>query len=533
MKGRVRKSFVYLAMFILVLVGYSTFYNTINFGDKPNVDDWSCCSTVKFVNSWLKDGAYNVHFLMLERPASIEYTNLQDRYPYISYPPGTVVPPYLLAKVLHKDQIQIDFVRQFLIFKYFIDTFLVCLIFFGILTYFLRIRHVKWAALISVVLSISWMCLPINFLHLRNVYFSDSAVITVVLLFIWMEIYEALFRNKSMPVQSLYFILKFFIILAGVWVDYYFLFVVFVAWLIKIAPAFKLREKKISSIVLESLVYVLPVLVGLALFVLQISTVTGFMSKTENIIGFRTFSSYSEHWNLTVVAKRFVRNYSLIGVLLLVVSLVWITKFMLSKSKIRKVNLPIIKISLLILIPPVLHVLIFQQHSAQHEVSILKFALPFICTLFIFLWYFLRRYKNTMIIYPAIITGIIGTATLTNIFYFNNYYQRPQPFNQDLPSSIREHWKYEDVYFSFTDSIVHNPPISLSISNKSIYKIDDISDIKGLFPNLDPKAQILFVIRKDNIGKSNEIIEKEDSIIANSTMLFESENYKIFDNKKR
>jgi len=469
-----------------------------------------------------------LNFFMLERPESIEFPTIFDRSPYISYPPGTIVPPYLMAKVLHKDQIQIDFVRQFLVIKSFLDTFLVCLVFFGILTYCLRIRHIKWAALISVVLSLSWMCLPINLWALRNVYFSDEAVVTTVLLFIWMEIYETFFRSKTLPVKSLYFILKFLIVLAGTLIDYYFLLVVFVAWLIKIVPLFKLRDKKISSILIESLIYVLPVLIGLLLFFIQISTVPDFLLKMRTVVEFRTYSEYSEHGNWAVIAKRVLRNFGLIGILIVIAFFVLAIKTILSKRKINKDYLSFIKISLLMWIPPIVHILIFQQHSAQHEVSMVKFALPFILALFTVLWYVFRRYKNPTILYSGIIMGLIGTVTLINISYFNNFYEATRPGDYELEYLMREHWKYEDVYFSFTDSIKQNPPVRLSISNKMIHKVDDISDIKRLFPNLDKGARILFVVRKDDSGKNDALIEKENYIIANSTLLFENKDYGIY-----
>jgi hypothetical protein len=534
MKVGVRKPFVYFVMFVFVLAGYNTFYNTAYYGDKPveGDADWMLGSTVKFVNNWLEDGACNLHFFMLECPKSIEYSSLYERGPYISYPPGAIIPPYLLAKALHKDQIQIDFVRQFLAIKYFLDTFLICLVFWGILTCYLKIKRIKWAAFISVVLSIFWMCLPINLVSLRNIYFSDECVITVILLFIWMEIYETYFRSKSMPVKSLYFILKFFIALAGVLTDYYFLFVIFIAWLIKIAPLFKLREKKVNSILVESLVYILPVLSGLSLFFMQISTVPDFLSKTKNVIEYRTYSEYSEHWNATIICRRFLRNYGLTGVLVVICFFVLVIKFVLSKSKINKNYLPFIKILLLIWIPPILHILIFQQHSAQHEISMVKFALPFILALSVILWYAFKRYKNTAFFYPLLVVSFIGTLILIDLSYFNNYYEKLQVGNYELEYLIRDNSKYEDVYFSLTDSIVDNPPVKLSISKKKIHKIGDVADIVRLFPNLDDKARILFVIRKDNSGKSEKIVERENNIIANSSLSFGNDNYNIYFYKK-
>ncbi|GAF69045.1 unnamed protein product, partial [marine sediment metagenome] len=61
---------------------------------------WLTAATVKFVDNWLEDGVWAVQFHMLERPASIEFRSLIDRYYYVSYPPGTILPVYLLKLAL-------------------------------------------------------------------------------------------------------------------------------------------------------------------------------------------------------------------------------------------------------------------------------------------------------------------------------------------------------------------------------------------------------------------------------------------------
>ncbi|GHT53325.1 hypothetical protein FACS189446_0440 [Bacteroidia bacterium] len=535
-KQGTRNLFVYLAMFILVLSAYKIFYNKAFLGDEIRGRlVWLSSSTVKFVNYWLEENPSDFNFLMLEYPKSIEFNGFNDREPYISYPSGTIFPPYLMAKMLHKNEIDLGFVKHFLAIKYFLDTFLVCLIFFGLLTYCLKIRHIKWAALTSVVLSISWMCLPINLYYERNVFFSDQCIITVVLFYILLEIYDEYFRSKALPIKSLYYILKFCVSLFGAFTDYYFLFVIFIAWLIKIVPLFKVKKGKIKSILSESGIYVLPVLIGLSLFIIQILSVLNWWTILRGRYEERTHSEYStEHENPAIVFHHFVSNYSSVGLLLCVILFIaCLFLFVKSIKNKQPVNLRLFKILLLIFIPPILHVIVFTNHSAVHELSMEKFALPFILIIFLSVWYIFKRipYTKFPIFYPLVIicfAGLLGYINLSR--YAGGFYNLSINENYrsyEMEHLIKDHIRYDDVYFSFTDSIVANPPMSLSISDKAVHKIEHSSDIAKLFPNLDKNARILLVVRKNNTNKSPEIIARE-KIHINSLPLFESKNYAVY-----
>src|ERR1700728_2065343 len=50
-----------------------------------------------WLQNWVHDGALSIHFTMPYRPLSIESFDLRHRDElYRSYPPGVLVPPYLL-----------------------------------------------------------------------------------------------------------------------------------------------------------------------------------------------------------------------------------------------------------------------------------------------------------------------------------------------------------------------------------------------------------------------------------------------------
>ena len=76
---------------IVTLVGVSVLFcfviprYTNNMG---GTHSWLSGSTIKFVNYWLDEGAINLNFTNYESPASIEFNELEDRTPYLSYPSG-------------------------------------------------------------------------------------------------------------------------------------------------------------------------------------------------------------------------------------------------------------------------------------------------------------------------------------------------------------------------------------------------------------------------------------------------------------
>ncbi|HAY46128.1 MAG TPA: hypothetical protein DCY55_07560, partial [Gammaproteobacteria bacterium] len=62
--------------------------------------EWLTGSTVKFAKNWYREGPVNLKFLMLEEPSSVEFPMLEDRGVYQSYAPGSVLPVYLIAKII-------------------------------------------------------------------------------------------------------------------------------------------------------------------------------------------------------------------------------------------------------------------------------------------------------------------------------------------------------------------------------------------------------------------------------------------------
>jgi hypothetical protein len=539
-----------IALIVMISCGYSLFYNKAFSGyDIQGKYIWLSASTVNFVNNWLKEGPVNLRFIMYEFPASIEFTGYAQRSAYISYPPGAMLPVYILAKVLNKAEIQVSFVKYFLILKFLLDTILVGLIFYSIFMIVLVEKRRNWALFASLVFALGWMLLPINLYYLRNVYFSDHCVITVVLFFTLLEICGEHFSKKSLFFRCLYACFMFFIALYGVLTDYYFLFVLFIAWLAKIIPMFK-NKTSVRSIFASSLPYVLPVFSGLFLFWTQISTVPHYQEIILGRMQHRMFDGPDFTGNkLVSIMCFFIRDYSFIGVVVLVLLFVLFLFLLKKNNKLLFVKYrSLIRIFLIICIPPVLQVIALKQHSVVHEFSMLKFGLPVVFAVLISTLLVMEltkclhsnivinienngHIKNAgipLFYIVSIVTLIVLVASLNQNTYYFKLRIDEEISSYDREYLIKNNYNFNDVYFSFTESVEANPPYYLAISKKAIYKINASSEISERFPNLDGKARVLLLVNKNNGNKSELLLETENRLISHSPLVFFSENFSVY-----
>jgi hypothetical protein len=140
--------------------------------------------------------------------------------------------------------------------------------------------------------------------------------------------------------------------------------------------------------------------------------------------------------------------------------------------------------------------------------------------------------KDQKITVPALYSCIIAVSILLSVFLGANRTfiasRIDAPVSYERENLIHANYNFNDVYFSFTESINANPPQFLAISKKRIYKIKDISDIYWKFPNLNQNARILLIINKDNSLKPVHILEIESETIEGAELLFSSEHYAVY-----
>jgi hypothetical protein len=286
------------------------------------------------------------------------------------------------------------------------------------------------------------------------------------------------------------------------------------------------------------------VLLGAGLFFMQIMQIPNSSNSILNTMRFRTSGDYGGGISKIHVIITQFKNFYSFGLFLMGLLAVCIFALIAkNKSFLKKYN-PLLNIMTIIYIPPVFQVLVLQNHSAIHEFSMLKFALPvmFLTVILTVIMLELEKMSDANIIfhienyndlrnvkvplfYPFIILFsvlFISTLNVNKIYFFQLRLSVGGQVSYEREYLIRQHYDFHDVYFSFTESIEANPPMSLAISKKLIYKIDSFPEIFEKFPNLKPEARLLLMVRKGTI-------ENEQDILNTGRLLFSSQNFNVYE----
>jgi len=512
---------------IISVIILAFFCGTMHYLNEPSYN-WLSASTIKFTNNWLSDGIVADKYTMSEQPLSIEAQTLQERHPYISYPNGTVLLTYGIARLFGYSQIDMHFVKITGIVFYLSDALLIGILIFLFLTYILKLKSESDNITLSIFLACLWIILPNNVYFLKNVFFADQLVLFFIYLFLPLELLKNYVPLTKPKYRIIINGLLFLTIFAGMLVEYYFWIQVFVVCLIHLIDSLIKKEKPI--IILKKLsVYIIPALSAIGYFVLQVTQINHWQHVLESKFMERTGQSdvISENYILKI-GYRVYQTYQAIGLLLFSVALIAIIYLIVRKKRFEDV----LKFSSILILPVIIQILVFMNHSAIHEFSMLKLGLPFLLGI-ILIAYSITLYKKKSMKFFTSLSIITITGYLFYIqwnipaFYYSRlngdkvlYMTGYEPIIEDLN-------QYDNVFFSFTDSIPQNPPLSIAQTKKMVYKINKKEDIKTKFPNLDSNANLLLLVNK-NAEKSTQISREEQSVTENAELVTETDRFAVY-----
>lgn len=469
-----KKSWAKLVLVISLIFAYTLwlrlpFYNTLS--DWHN--QWLTGSTIKFTTNWYREGMVNLKFAMLETPLSIETPSIQLRNPYPSYPPGTIVPIYILSKVFNYSP-DVKLVQIYNYFNHWIISVLLCYLAWNLLSHL----STKLRFFLSLLAPLTYLLMPGPLYWHQTVYFSDQAVILPFILALVLEF--KLDKTKKCKYFWLQYIVHFIGLMTD-WFYYVFIGVLFIKRIIN-----KQSIKQIFSLVLIGIIclsiffYQLHVLDILPALKQKLLIRTG-ISGEENELVKKFFSK----WWLGHVAKQF----GYIGPWFLLISYYlfiplflfgMIKKIMSDKSK------ELANYIFLISIPCLLQVYLLMNHSVVHDFSVLKFTVVLALIPFILLPQFLRFMTwDLKKVFPKylFIPSTKFYRYLFIIFFLNLIYIHPRWHKMYVQPTtnfhveakyIREQATYNDIYFSPNFLIQENPPQKMSFSMKRVYKADTL-----------------------------------------------------------
>lgn len=513
-----------ICIFLLFIITSLLFQYTVGIREpwmgKINEENnqWLTGSTLKFSTNWYVENPLNLKFTMLENPKSIEFSTLSSRVLYTSYPPGTVIPIYILSKIVgHKPTLTL--IMKYNLFNQFLIAFLLSLIvFFTFLQLKLDIRSAFIFSIIPILLELT---LPGPLYWHQNVFFSDQAIILPFVSFIFLEIIRTNYAKNKRALTTLS-IIQAIIMFYGILTDWLFVFIALTVYIKRIFSKEMFREINIREFLTKSIIYWFPGIISITLFIIQIYSLNYINSTIEKGL-FRTGISPEGSSEITnfigQMQIKFFNDYgSLITyiffislIICLIISILITIKYLKDRKiedNIKKI-LKILYTTGLLAIPCFLQILIFKNHSFVHPFSVLKFSVPIAIIPFVFtpliLYLILKDLKFNKInlklpnINYLFILSLLSLVLVSGILIYEHYPNTnyfPKINNSDaiLGHSIHKNTKYNDIVFSPDLEVPMNPPQVLSYSMKRVYKINSPEEIKEMLNNMSTKGKYTVVI---------------------------------------
>jgi hypothetical protein len=545
-------------MISLVIFQYTVeirepWFGQLSYNNNHTIDhhEWLTGSTIKFAKNWYNEGPLNLKFAMLDNPKSVEFQNISFRALYTSYPPGTILPIYAASELLGQEPSP-SIVMGYDLINHFFISFLLGLLIFLFLRKQLRFDVIN-SFLFSIIPVILELLLPGPLYWFQNVFFSDQAVILPFVLFIFFEEVKDGIKMDTTKNSRNLTVLNIFqniVLFYGFLTDWLFVFIALTIYIKRLLDGEIFFTKKmfwnrdLYHFITDSLKYWFSPIVAVSLFVLQVILIGG---MTETISRALLRTSISNSGTITPLNElirilgHVTNNYGNVGKILIFVSLLFFMFMFIylsfggskSHKNIFKIKKTIYLMGML-LVPCILQLIVFSNHSYIHEFSVLKLSIPLATIPFVLLpitiFLFVEEYVNKKIkmynrfkVHISLFLLIIflisfSAASIYTIDEHPHYKAMFPPINDSfviLGTSIEKNTGYNDIVFSPDFKIPENPPQLLSYSMKRVYLVNSTAEIENDVAGLNTSYNIVIVFLnppngywKKIVGNTTPIIDK-------------------------
>lgn len=477
--------------------------------DLQNADDSLGLITsfsARVVNNWLTDGITNDRFVMYQDFPSVEFEGNNKRSVYLSYPPGSLVPLYFMARITGQKEVSIGLIKYFVQIEYYLAIFLLGFFFYVCLR-FLKIKSRLFIIVLPVILSVLWAFLPYNVYYMNNVYFADEAVILLSIVFFLIEIlwYQEKFKKYSVPLQ----ILSCFVLFIGLLTDYYFFFIAFITMGLRMIKNFQEHPEKlfIHKLFFNTWPFIITIITAVALFCIQVSSIPNGLKFLALTFSIRSGSG-DEWGGLKVLINNFGNGFTVLSIpVLLAVSIFCVLFPFIRKHYSQNKQMFVYWLSMIVL-STALHTAIFMEHSIVHEFSMLKYNLVFVFIIFALIYwiyiYFetaamdkIKKYSNVLIMFLFCFFAYLYVNLKD---YDESFYNiRIYAIDHSIAEFVRNNTDYYDVVYSPDYEIDCEPASSreLLISRKRIYSVSKLDEIP--LASLPGYAVVNLLISEDTI----------------------------------
>ena len=476
-----RKIFIILCCcFLIFLFFFYTVYIRHEWFRRPlgYHDWWMTAHSVCVTKNWLKEGAFNLRFMHILNPASVEFDTILSRTPYVSYPPGALIPVFLFAKIFHPKDLILVYESYNLLSHCIIAIFLFLLMFM-IIDYYKEVSGTN--VFFSIVPSLIYLFTPPTLYWHQNEFFTDQAVMILFVLFIYFEMKRFLYGDLKLPANLLFI----GIVFLGTLTDWLFVFIIIVAAALRIF--FDDKPRNLWNCVLNTLNLTIPAVSAIALFLYQIVPL-GLLPDLITVFDRRHLAGpdgvVTNFWMQHFV-KFVIGGYGYIlcvATTLCSIFLLFYFIFIMFKKR-EDDNKGMVKtyvrLVFLIGLPCLLQVYVFKQHSIVHAFSALKWALPLSLIPFgIFPVIFIRlmrphqhhKFIISVFVILCVILLALGVFYRTSVLY-RRFFGGVNDYDKKLGELVKRNVQYRDICFSFDFDIPEVPPQRLAYSEKRVYLI--------------------------------------------------------------
>ena len=348
---------------------------------------WLTAQTLLHTNHWFDDGPAASGFALLWTPKSVETPTLASRDVYESFPPGAIVPLYLLARLTGK-RADVGLVVGYNLFCQFAVTLLLSLTLFSLLTQ-LRFGLGGATALAAIPIPMALFTPTAMYFH-SVVYMVDQAVLPLFALYVFLETVRAQAPARTRRIIGA---LQVAVMFCGVLTDYLFLCVAGVVWLVRVARG--QCGRSFIQWVRASALFWAPAAVALGLFVLQLyllgelqALIARALIRTgmAEVLGAAPLNEgFGDNFATWFWPVHFVQGmgghavWMVWGGLAVLLSGVALSCARHPKPEQKSADslTPTLALLACVLLPCFLQVYLLRQHSAVHNFSVLKFSLPY------------------------------------------------------------------------------------------------------------------------------------------------------------
>ncbi|MDG2306683.1 MAG: hypothetical protein P8R42_18930 [Candidatus Binatia bacterium] len=452
---------------------------------------WLTASTLLFSKNWYREGVVPLRMMMLEEPRSGEAQGIADRSPYVSFPPGAVVPVYLLARVTGQEPsassiMALGLANQLGILLLLAATALVSLRALGV--------SGVWRLVLGGVPPFLYLYAPAPFYFHQNVYFADQAVILPFALVLFLEARRMAGRTSTAADVAMAGALFW-----GAFTDWLFLPIAASLWLVRLFGGDLGRG--LAQIVRRSAILFAPVVLALGLFAVQLvaagqlDTLSGRFGVVAGLGGGvpPSFGELAYAVFVTQVDSGYGSSALVAIAVGIALAVFLVTRLLGSSSaeasgeregadRLTGVAL-VVRLLVLATLPCVIYAMVVPIHTVGHDFSALKLGPTLALGPFCLIPAAVVRFAERSFSAPRL-RWVLVLPVAVALWHFSAADRRssfPEPWEAlpELAAFFEEHVGWEDAVFSPDFVIRRHPPHLLAYTMKRVRVASSLRDVQA------------------------------------------------------